>query len=338
MQYELRQNVIEPRRQTYQALADRHGDRPASRYEEGTVGIQPTENFHYRPLWAPDRELYDERYSRLRLSDPDGFADPRQYYYAPYVAARAALHDAFGKTLDYVADRQLLDRMPDGWKAMLGSVVVPLRHYESGAQLITVAGARFAWGASVAQCLSYAAFDRVGIAQLLSRIGIAAGEGTDATLAAAKEHWVGSAHLQGLRRTTEEALAERDWAVGLLAQDLLDQLVHPVLYHSLDDAALLGGAGAYSLLTQHLTAWYGDHRRWLDALYQAWADDPEHGERNRAELAAAAAVWLPKAEQAVATLAEEVDRLTGAGAVDAVRARAAHIAGRFAAPEEETSS
>jgi phenol hydroxylase P1 protein len=29
---------------------------------------------------------------------------------------------------------------------LLSSIVVPLRHYESGAQLVSVAGARFAYG------------------------------------------------------------------------------------------------------------------------------------------------------------------------------------------------
>ncbi|MES4889580.1 hypothetical protein [Streptomyces sp. NPDC096012] len=330
MQYELRQNVIEPRRQTYQALVDRQGDRPAGRYEEGTVGIQPTENFHYRPLWAPDREIYDERFSRLRLSDADAFADPRQYYYAPYVAARATLHDGFGKTLDYVEKRDLLSRLPEGWRAVLGTVVVPLRHYESGAQLITVAGARLAWGAPVAQCLTYAAFDRVGLAQLLSRIGITLAGGSDEALSAAKLRWVEGAQLQGLRRTTEELLVEEDWAVGLVGLDLVDQLLYPVLYRALDEAALLGGAGAYSLLAQHLTSWYGDHRRWLDALYAAWAGDASHGEVNRAVLAEVVHDRLPGATQAVCALAAAVDALVGCGAEDATRSEAEAVARRFA--------
>ena len=39
MQIELRTQVIEPRRKTFQHLIDRYGDRPASRYEEGTVDL-----------------------------------------------------------------------------------------------------------------------------------------------------------------------------------------------------------------------------------------------------------------------------------------------------------
>ena len=94
MQYELRTQVIEPPRKTFTHLVNRYGDRPASRYEEGSIDIQPKENFHYRPLWDPEHELYDETYSDFRLTDPYSFTDPRQYYYAPYVTSRAAMADA----------------------------------------------------------------------------------------------------------------------------------------------------------------------------------------------------------------------------------------------------
>jgi phenol hydroxylase P1 protein len=199
VQYELRYQVIEPKRQTYQNVIDRFGDQPASRYLEATLDLEPRENFHYRPTWAQDRELYDERYSALRLTDPYAYTDPRQYYYTPYVSNRAALHDEFGKTLAYLEERELLARMPEAWRAILASVVVPLRHYESGAQLITVTGARFAYGTSLEQCCTFAAFDRIGNAQMLSRVGIALGSGTADVLSTAKQEWLDSEHLQPLR-------------------------------------------------------------------------------------------------------------------------------------------
>lgn len=146
MQYELRHQVIPAKRQTYQNVIDRLGDQPVSRYLEGTLDVQPREHFHYRPTWMPNRELHDERFSALRLTDSYRFTDPRQYYYTTYVAARAGLHDDFGKTLSYLEERALLARLPAGWQALLSSIVVPLRHYESGAQLVSVAGARFAYG------------------------------------------------------------------------------------------------------------------------------------------------------------------------------------------------
>lgn len=316
MQYELRYQVIEPKRHTYQNVIDRLGDQPASRYLEATLDVEPRENFHYRPTWAPDRELYDERYSALRLADPYSYADPRQFYYTPYVTNRAALHDEFGKTLSYLEQRDLLAKLPAEWRAVLAAVVIPLRHYESGAQLISVTGARFAYGTSLEQCCTFAAFDRIGNAQMLSRAGIALGGGTGETLQMAKQEWLDGAHLQPLRRLVEEIMVGKDWAEGLLAVDLVDSLLYPLLYRDLDEAALTGGGGAFSLFAQHLSAWFTDQRKWLDALRSAWVTDPEHGARNRAELARIVGTWAPRAREAVAALAEVLDQqLPDAGAV-----------------------
>ncbi|QGN49217.1 hypothetical protein ACN26Y_25045 [Micromonospora sp. WMMD558] len=313
MQYELRYQVIEPVRQTYQNVIDRLGDQPANRYLEATLDIEPRENFHYRPTWAQDRELYDERFSDLRLTDPYAFTDPRQYYYTPYVTKRAAAHEEFGKTLTYLEGRDLLARMPAPWRAVLATVVVPLRHYESGAQLVTVAGSRFAYGTSLEQCCTFAAFDRIGNAQMLSRVGIALASGSAEVLRNAKLEWLDGEHLQPLRRLVEEIMVLDDWAVALLAVDAVDKLVYPRLFAGLDEAALTGGAGAYSLFAQHLTAWFTDQRKWLDALTKAWRQDPQHGERNAAVLDAADATWGARALEAVDAITAVVDDRLGTG-------------------------
>jgi phenol hydroxylase P1 protein len=315
VQYELRYQVIEPRRQTYQNVIERLGDQPATRYQEATLDVEPRENFHYRPTWARDRELYDERFSALRLTDPYAYADPRAFYYTPYVTNRAAHHDAFAKTLGYLEERELLMKMPEGWRSLLADVVVPLRHYESGAQLVSVAGARFAYGTSVEQCCTFAAFDRIGNAQMLSRIGLAAGGGTAEVLRAAKAHWVDGAHMQPLRKVVEEAMVCDDWAEGLLVIDHVDSLLYPLLYAGLDEAALLGGGGAYSLLAQHLTTWFADQRKWLDALLRAWVSDEDHGPGNREHLRRIGDSWRDAVRAAVEAVAEAVDaRLPVAGA------------------------
>lgn len=315
MQYELRYQVIEPKRNTYQNVIDRFGDQPATRYQEATLDVEPRENFHYRPTWVRDRELYDPRYTALRLTDPYSFADPRGFYYTPYVTNRAALHDEFGKTLSYLEDRELLGRMPQDWRDVLGSVVIPLRHYESAAQLVSVAGARFAYGTSLEQCCTFAAFDRIGNAQMLSRVGIALGGGTGDALTTAKTEWLAGEHLQPMRRLVEEIMVVSDWAEGLLAIDFVDTLLYPMVYSGLDERALLAGAGAYSLFAQHLSAWFTDQRKWLDALIAAWREDPEHGAANAEHLTRIAESWRPRAEHAVDALGAVIEqRLNGASA------------------------
>ena len=329
MEYELRQQVIEPRRKTFQNLIDRYGDKPASRYLEASIDIQPTENFHYRPLWGPDKELYDEAYSAFRLTDPYTYTDPRQYFYAPYVTNRAALHDAFGKTLDYLSQRELLGRLPQPWQDLLASVVLPLRHYESGAQLISVNGARFAYGSTISQCLTYAAFDRIGNAQMITRAGIALGGGSADLLGGAKNDWMERDSLQGLRRLVEELLIEDDWATQVIAIDLADRMLYPLLYRHLDEAALLGGAGSYSLIAQHFAQWFADHRRWLDALFVSWTSDENHGNANTAQLTGVVQKYLPQAKAAVELVAADVENLVGGGVRDALALSVADLRTAF---------
>ena len=330
MQYELRYQVIEPKRHTYQNVIDRFGDQPASRYQEATLDVQPREHFHYRPTWIPDRELYDERYSELRLTDPYSFADPRQLYYMHYVAGRAALHDEFAKTLSYLEERDLLARLPGSWQEVVASVVLPLRHYESGAQMVSVAGARFAYGTSIEQCCTFAAFDRMGNAQMLSRVGLALGGGGGEVLKAAKRDWMEGEHLQPMRRLVEEIMIVDDWAAALVAVDIADSLIYPLLYRGLDEAALLGGAGAYSLVAQHLSGWFADQRKWVDALIESWSADPDHGESNRELLEHIGHTWTGRAQEAAAALAARIDdRLPDAGAGTTLASIVDHEKSRF---------
>ena len=68
---DLQAKEIKPQRNTYTHVA-RYigGDKPATRYQEATMGAQPTQNFHYRPTWDPQYELFDASRSAIacRLS------------------------------------------------------------------------------------------------------------------------------------------------------------------------------------------------------------------------------------------------------------------------------
>lgn len=331
MQIELRTLVIEPRRKTFTPLVERYGDRPASRYEEGTIDVQATENFHYRPLWGPERWQYAPEYSALRLTDPYSFTDPRQLYYAPYVQSRSSMQEAFAKSLDYLQSRDLLARMPEAWRAVVADVLLPLRHYEAGGQLITTEGIRFCYGTTIDACCTFAAFDRIGNAQQISRVGMLLSGGGDESLKVAKQAWLEAPYLQGLRRLEEELLVERDWATELVTLDLTDRLLYGLMYGFLDEAALMGGAGAYSLVAQHLSTWFADQRRWVDALIGCWLADPETAEANKAALDGVLAARWGQIVRAVTDLATAVDARVAVGAVDAVGTQAAAVAAALTA-------
>jgi phenol hydroxylase P1 protein len=318
--------VVDPKRQTFDNLVERFGDRPASRYQEGSFDLQATEHFHYRPTWDPIHEIYDPDYTALQLTDPYSFVDPRQYYYAAYVADASARYESFAQTLKYIEDRRLLDRLPEEWRHTMVTSVLPLRHYEQGGQLISSNACRFAWGTTISQAAVYAAFDRIGNAQVLSLVGLALAGGAADTLTEAKKNWLYAAPLQGLRRLVEEALVEPDWAAGLVALDLADAQLYPMLFTHMDDRALFHGAGAYSLLARHLNDWYTSQRKWLQALYKAWANDPDHGDGNRKALGDIVARWYPQVTDAVRSLAQGIAALGSVTVVSAAARGAAEAA------------
>ena len=310
MGYELRTMVVEPKRQTFDPLVARFGDRPATRYQEGSFDVQATEHFHYRPTWDPAHELYDTDYSALKLTDAYSYADPRQYYYATYVTDAAARYDAFAQTLGYIEDRRLLDRLPEEWRLLLTGALIPLRHYEQGAQLISSEAARFSYGTTISQAATYAAFDRIGNAQLYSLVGLALAGGASNTLTEAKENWLFAPSLQPMRKMVEELLVEKDWATGLVGLELLDAQLYPLLFTQLDERALSGGAMAYSLIAQHMSDWYKSQKKWLTPLFKAWTADPTYGEANKKVLGDIVSHWHGPASAAVRAIADEI---AGAG-------------------------
>ena len=307
-------------------LEERFGDRQATRYQEASFNVQPTENVHIEPTRDAERELYDPDYPVLKLADPYSYSDPRQYYYTPYVAAAAARHESFAQTLKYIEDRRLLDKLPDSFQITLRGFVLPLRHYESGAQLIALNGSRFAWGTTVEQPIAFAAMDRMGDGQQLSLVGLAMAGGAGDTLAEAKKNWLFSGPLQGIRKAMEELLVEGDWAVGVIGLDLIDELLHPVVFEHLDDRALARGAVACTQLARHFGDWYRNHRKFMASLLKAWATDPEHGESNREAMGDIAGRWFPIVHTAVAEYAVGIAEAAGSTtAVAAVERSSAEL-------------
>ena len=89
MNIDLQARAIQPLRQTFARVAAYTGDKTASRYQEATLGVQPTANFQYRPTWEPEFELFDTGRTAVKMADWYALRDPRQFYYANWTMARA---------------------------------------------------------------------------------------------------------------------------------------------------------------------------------------------------------------------------------------------------------
>ena len=112
MEIDLRTVAIKPVRQTFDHIARRFGDKPASRYQEGSYDLQQTDVFHYRPLWEPEMQLFDTRRTKVQMKDWYVLKDPRQFYYGAWTIARARQQDAADSSFEMIEERGLATSSP----------------------------------------------------------------------------------------------------------------------------------------------------------------------------------------------------------------------------------
>ena len=327
MTVEIRTQAIQPPRNTFAHVARRFGDRPANRYQEATYDIQSEVNRHYKPLWEPEFDLYDRRRTAVQMADWYALRDPRHYYYATYTIARAKQQEALDAQMLFAEQRGLLRSLPEAAREAIVFALVPLRHYEWGANTNCSHVSAYGWGTAITQAAIMAAMDRLGMAQHLSRIGLLGDGGTGASLAQAKAHWVEHPAWQGLRREVENMFVTRDWFEVLVAQTLVaDALVYPLFYKHFDAWMAERHGPALATVLDFLARWQEETVRWVDATVKtAAAESPE----NRALIAGWVAKWRAALLGALAPLAEATMAEAGAPALAEVDAALGQRLGRL---------
>lgn len=277
MNIDIQAEELTPRRQTYANVARRLGeDRPASRYDEATYDLQASVNFHYRPTWDPTHRIFDPTRTAVAMADWDSFADPRQFYYGAYNISRANMNAAADRAFDLVDDRGLIERIDADWLDMVKHYLIPLRHYEWGADLNSLLITDWGYGARVTSAAMFAAADRLGMAQLITRIGITLGGGTDDVLNEAKAAWIDADDWQGIRRYVEDSFVIKDWFETFVAQYVVaDNVLLPLAYRNFDDAGLTHNGIAISMMCEFMVDWMKDNARWVDALVKVAAAESD---------------------------------------------------------------
>lgn len=301
MQIDLRTVSITPLRQTYNHIAERQGaDKPASRYIEGTMNVQPDVNFHYRPTWDPEHELFDPRRTRLVMKDWYALKDPRQFYYGAYAQARARMQEVAEADFEFVETRGLADRFDDGARRVALDFYVPLRHVAWGANMNGAYQCAYGYGTAITQPCLYAGMDQLGIAQYLTRLGLLLG--TPGELEAGKQAWLEAPAWQPLRRLVEDTWVMKDWFELYVAQNVvLDGVLFGLAYKEVDQALSERAGPVVSMLTRFQAEWAQDANKWVDAVMKvAAAESPE----NKALLSEWYAHWRARVQEALAPVAE----------------------------------
>ena len=302
MSIEIKTSTLEPIRNTFEHTKRRFGDKPASRYQEASYDIAPEKNFHYRPMWQPDKLLNDTSRTAVVMEDWYAYRDPRQYYYGTYVQARAKLQEVTESNFAFFDKRGFADRMNEEVKEKIVRCLLPLRHMELAANMNNVLCTAYGTSTVLTQAFLYNGMDRLGIAQYLSRIGLLLDGNSAESLARAKEYWMTDSAWQGLRRFTENTLVIEDWFEVFIAQDVvLDTLVYDLMYRQFDEAITEQGGSDLAMLIEFMQEWHKDNSRWVDATLKTTIAESDH---NRELIGGWVTDWQEKAVADLAPLAE----------------------------------
>lgn len=310
---------IKPLRLNYGHIARRIGEnKPATRYQEAVYDVQPTTNFHYPPSWDPSRKLYDTARTQVVMQDWYSFTDPRQFYYTSYVAARAKQQEIMESNFELVEKRDLLQGLKPELAAQIRQVLIPLRHYEYGANMNNQDICHRGYGTTITSLASFNGFDRIGMAQYVSRIALLLDGNEDTSLTAAKQAWLHDPAWQGLRHVMEDSFVLDDWFEILLVQDvLMDGLLYPLIYERFISQVAAQGGTTFLMLTQFMNEWSEENTRWTNQLLKVTVSESTE---NAALLAQWTQAWLARIEAALAPIAQLAFGEQGAEQLAAVKA------------------
>lgn len=192
--------------------------------------------------------------------------------------------------------------MSDEWRQKVSEILIPLRHFEYGANLNNYYVTSYGYGAAITQMTAFAGMDRLGIAQYISRIGLIIDGNTGDVLTSAKEAWINEPRWQALRKLVEDLWVVEDWFELFVAQNLiLDGLLYPLIYERLDKVVSENGGSSLAMLTEFMSEWFAESKRWVDATMKTAAQESE---ANKALLEQWSAKWIERAGEALLPIAE----------------------------------
>jgi phenol hydroxylase P1 protein len=245
--------------------------------------------------------------------------DPRQFYYATYNIARANMNQAVERNFAFVEERDLIEKLSPDAREKIERGLLPLRHLHWGSNMNMTEITQRGYGTAVTAPCIFSAGDHLGMAQIVSRIGLELDGQTGASLERAKDLWMKDAAWQGVRRLTENLFVERDWFQLYVAQTLAVNAVAFDMVYKHCDEAWRDGAIAIAMLTEFMTDWRAEESRWSDHVVKTVAAESA---ANQDIITGWARSWIDRAVEAAKPLSAALLQDGG---------KAAHIAGEAAA-------
>ena len=304
MQIDIKTSSVKPIRNTYAYVQKRFGDKPASRYQEASYDIQEEINFHYRPLWQPEHEIYDSTRTQVTMQDWYALKDPRQLYYGTYTLIRARQQEVMESNFAFVEKNALFASIPAEILEKARKLLVPLRHYEWGANMNNSFITAYGYGATLTNATMFATMDRLGTAQYLTRLGLLLDGYQTESLEQARQEWLSAPCWQPLRQSVEHMFVVEDWFELFVAQNLVfDGYLYPLVKQIVERELVGKGASAIGMLTAFMSEWYDETLPWVNSVLKTAAAESA---ANRNHLLRWIDTWQAPARKAIAALIAEL--------------------------------
>ena len=199
--------------------------------------------------------------------------------------------------------------LSDESKALITSVIIPLRHVEYGANLNDYFVTAYGYGAAITQMTAFSGMDRLANAQYISRIGLMLADNETTVLDDAKDQWLNAPQWQPMRQLVEDLWVVEDWFELLVVQHLvLDGFLYPFAYQHFEklfntSGSLSASNGvSLSLLTEFIGKWFTESKRWVDAIVKTAAkESPE----NQQLIEQWISQWQPRIIAAITPIAQQ---------------------------------
>jgi len=268
---------IEPKRHTFGHIIERFGeDRPASRYEEAVYDAQPTENFHYRPQWEPEFEIYDKARTKIKMNDWYDLLDPRKFHYMTYVSTRASQNSANEQSFEFLEKRDLVNFIKKENIEKVFDFLTPLRHYEYGANMNNLTIVDRVYGTAMMSSCLFHAEDRIGMAQHITKIILLLSNNDVSKLDAGKDAWLNDKKWQGLRKAIEDSFIEKDPIRLFIKQNVVfDGFIIPLMIKELSKEFSENEEMTIPMLTEFIVSWYEETMKWIESVVKIMANESE---------------------------------------------------------------
>lgn len=251
---------------------------------------------------APMAEWYrvHQRERPLVCADWDAFRDPRETTYSRYTQLQRDKEVHVDAVLAEANDGDLAP----GWVARLDRIIGPVRYPVHGLQMIASYVGSMAPGGRIAvACLLQSADEMRRVQRFAQRTRLLQYV-QPAFASSAKDQWLHDARWQPLRELVERLLVVYDWDEALVALALaVKPIFDDVFGARLGSLARTNGDDTTHRMLGSLGEDCAWHRAWSKALFEMLGEHPG----NAAHIDEWTNLWRPRAELALAPLAELLD-------------------------------